>query len=85
MESTNALGVPRQHEPATIVDIKVSTGDSVAKQAPLLVYEHKVKYDPASAESQDRDLLKALNKSVDSDGYVNKREFLRTPFEGSVA
>ncbi|KAJ2865447.1 CTD phosphatase Fcp1 [Coemansia aciculifera] len=85
MESTNALGVPRQHEPATIVDIKVSTGDSVAKQAPLLVYEHKVKYDPASAESQDRDLLKALNKSVDSDGYVSKREFLRTPFEGSVA
>ncbi|KAJ2115178.1 CTD phosphatase Fcp1 [Coemansia sp. RSA 922] len=85
MESTNALGVPRQHEPATIVDIKVSTGDSVAKQVPLLVYEHKVKYDPALAESEDRNLLKALKKNADSDGYISKREFLRTPFDGTVA
>ncbi|KAJ2331196.1 CTD phosphatase Fcp1, partial [Coemansia sp. RSA 2671] len=85
METTNSLGVPRLHEPATIVEIKVSAGDSVAKQGPLLVYEHRVKYDPASAGSEDRDLLKALKKSVDSDGYINKREFLRTPFEGTVA
>ncbi|KAJ2631658.1 CTD phosphatase Fcp1, partial [Coemansia sp. RSA 1694] len=85
MESTNALGVPRRHEPATIIEIKVSNGDTVAKQTPLLVYEHRVKFDLTSADSQDRDLLKALNKSVDKDGFINKREFLRSPFEGSVA
>ncbi|KAJ2490634.1 CTD phosphatase Fcp1 [Coemansia sp. RSA 2050] len=85
METTNLLGVPRLHDPATIVEIKVSAGDSVSKQGPLLVYEHKVKYDPALAGSEDRDLLKALKKSVDSDGYINKREFLRTPFDGTIA
>ncbi|KAJ2742128.1 CTD phosphatase Fcp1 [Coemansia sp. BCRC 34301] len=84
MEATNALGVPRRHEPATIIEIKVSKADSVAKQTPLLIYEHKVKFDPTSADSQDRSLLKALKKSVDQDGYVGKREFLRSPFEGSV-
>ncbi|KAJ2467407.1 CTD phosphatase Fcp1 [Coemansia sp. RSA 2322] len=81
MESTNGVSVPQQHVPATVVEIKVSTGDLVAKQAPLLIYEHKVKYDP----NLHLDMLNKLKKKVDSSGYFSKREMLRSPYEGKVA
>lgn len=84
MESTNSLGIPKRHEPAKITDIHVKLRDSVEKQTPLLVYEYRTKFDPQLPEFEDAVLLKALSKNVDAQGFISRREYLRSPFEGEV-
>ncbi|KAJ2842635.1 CTD phosphatase Fcp1, partial [Coemansia brasiliensis] len=84
MDNTKSLGIPKRHEPATIVEFKVRSGDSVDRQAPLLVYEYKKKISEQDPEAQDLTVFKALNKRANADGTYSLREFLRTPFEGTV-
>ncbi|KAJ2719183.1 CTD phosphatase Fcp1 [Coemansia sp. Benny D115] len=84
MESAYWLQVAKRHSPAKIVEIKVSVGDELAKNSPVLTYEFKEKYMGEDPESRDNVLLKALHKEVDAEGFIKKREYLRTPYEGKV-
>ncbi|KAJ2122088.1 CTD phosphatase Fcp1 [Coemansia sp. RSA 720] len=80
MDNIKALGIPRRHQPAKIVELKVHSGDSVDKQTPLLTYEYK-----QHLTEDDAVVAKALHKQANADGTYNKREYLRTPFEGTVS
>ncbi|KAJ1756029.1 CTD phosphatase Fcp1 [Coemansia sp. RSA 1591] len=80
MDNIKALGIPRRHQPAKIVEFKVQQGDSVDKQTPLLTYEYK-----QQLTEDDAIVAKALHKQANADGTYNKREYLRTPFEGTVS
>ncbi|KAJ2502862.1 CTD phosphatase Fcp1 [Coemansia sp. RSA 1972] len=80
MDNIKALGIPRRHQPAKIVELKVREGDSVDKQTPLLTYEYK-----QHLTEDDAIVAKALHKQANADGTYNKREYLRTPFEGTVS
>ncbi|KAJ2635444.1 CTD phosphatase Fcp1 [Coemansia sp. RSA 1286] len=83
MNAAEWIQIPRRHSPATIVELKVSVGDQVKKQTPLLIYEFKEKYQPPK-DTEDLELIKELHKKIDADGFINKREFLSSPFEGQV-
>ncbi|KAJ2504742.1 hypothetical protein H4217_009354, partial [Coemansia sp. RSA 1939] len=83
MESTKLLCIPQTHEPAKVVGFNVGVGDSVSKLTPVLTYEYKEKYqDKEGLVGEDVALLKALKKAPDAAGYMTKREYLRSPFEG---
>ncbi|KAJ1828161.1 CTD phosphatase Fcp1 [Coemansia sp. RSA 2599] len=84
MNAAEWIQIPRRHSPATIVELKVSVGDQVKKQTPLLIYEFKERYKPPKDAEDDLEILNALHKKVDSDGLIRKREFLSSPFEGQV-
>ncbi|KAJ2878436.1 CTD phosphatase Fcp1, partial [Coemansia asiatica] len=84
MNAAEWIQIPRRHSPATIVELKVNVGDQVKKKTPLLIYEFKEKYIPQKDAEDDLDLIKALHKRVDANGYIKKREFLSSPFEGQV-
>ncbi|KAJ2450517.1 CTD phosphatase Fcp1 [Coemansia sp. RSA 2336] len=84
MDNKKSLGIPKRHEPATVVEFKVGEGDSVDRQAPLLVYEYKKQITEQDPEALDLAVFKALNKQANADGTYSLREFLRTPFEGTV-
>ncbi|KAJ2649822.1 CTD phosphatase Fcp1 [Coemansia sp. RSA 1250] len=84
MDNTKSIGIPKRHEPATVVEFKVRVGDSVDRQAPLLVYEYKKQISEHDPEAPDLTVFKALNKQANADGTYSLREFLRTPFEGTV-
>ncbi|KAJ1728486.1 CTD phosphatase Fcp1 [Coemansia sp. Benny D160-2] len=85
MESTKLLCIPQTHEPAKVVGFNVGVGDSVSKLTPVLTYEYKEKYqDKEGLVGEDVALLKALKKAPDAAGYMTKREYLRSPFEGKV-
>ncbi|KAJ1719339.1 CTD phosphatase Fcp1 [Coemansia erecta] len=85
METPNWIQIPRRHSPAEVVEIKVHVDDTVHKQSPLLIYEYKEKYVPSAEEDEeDLELVRALHKKVDSEGYIKKREYLRSPFDGRV-
>ncbi|KAI9505277.1 hypothetical protein BX070DRAFT_189002, partial [Coemansia spiralis] len=72
METTELLCIPRRHEPAKIVEFMVGSGDTVTKMAPVLIYEYKEKASPND------------DSIVEDTGYLTKREYLRSPFEGKV-
>ncbi|KAJ2396987.1 CTD phosphatase Fcp1, partial [Coemansia sp. RSA 2603] len=83
--TANWIQIPRRHSPAKVVEIKVHMDDTVQKQTPLLIYEYKEKYVPsAEKEEEDLELVRTLHKKVDSEGYIQKREYLRSPFEGRI-
>ncbi|KAJ1667199.1 CTD phosphatase Fcp1 [Coemansia sp. RSA 1646] len=85
MESTKLLCIPQNHEPAKVVGFSVNVGDSVTKLAPVLIYEYKEKFQEGNESiGEDSALLKALKKAPDAAGYLTKREYLRSPFEGKV-
>ncbi|KAI8323876.1 hypothetical protein GQ54DRAFT_257458, partial [Martensiomyces pterosporus] len=84
MEAVNAISIPRRHEPAKIVELKVGDGDSVEKDTPLLLYEYRRKVDPDAPLSTDPVLDQVLRKSVDASGFMSKREYLNAPFDGKV-
>ncbi|KAI9474962.1 hypothetical protein BX667DRAFT_342037 [Coemansia mojavensis] len=84
MDNIKSIGIPKRHEPATVVEFKVRVGDSVDRQAPLLVYEYKKQISEHDPEAPDLTVFKALNKQANADGTYSLREFLRTPFEGTV-
>ncbi|KAJ2550355.1 CTD phosphatase Fcp1 [Coemansia sp. RSA 1933] len=85
MESTKLLCIPQTHEPAKVVGFSVSVGDSVTKLAPVLIYEYKERFQEGNeAIGEDPALLKALKKTPDAAGYLTKRAYLRSPFEGKV-
>ncbi|KAJ2716494.1 CTD phosphatase Fcp1 [Coemansia spiralis] len=85
MSTSRQLGVPRAHQPATVVGVQVKRGDQVDKQAPLLVYEYRAKLDMNDPTSPDHELVRDLRKEVAADGTFSKREYLRSPFEGEVS
>ncbi|KAJ1939171.1 CTD phosphatase Fcp1, partial [Kickxella alabastrina] len=84
MEAAHWLQVPRRHAPAKVVDILVNTGDQIQRDTPILTYEYREKYMSHKPEAHDPELMKALRKSVDAEGFIKKREYLRSPFEGKV-
>ncbi|KAJ1906154.1 CTD phosphatase Fcp1 [Coemansia sp. IMI 209127] len=85
MESTKLLCIPQTREPAKVVGFSVSVGDSVEKLAPVLIYEYKEKFQEGNESvGEDSALLKALKKTPDAAGYLTKRAYLRSPFEGKV-
>ncbi|ORX74798.1 FCP1-like phosphatase [Linderina pennispora] len=84
MEAVNTIVIPRRHEPAKVVEFKVTVDDVVDKDTPLLTYEYRVKVDPNQPVSSDPVLEQALRRTIDKDGYMKKREYLRSPLDGKV-